>query len=652
MTTPAPERSDPAPGVAALKPNAGFRDSIARERLFAGRPRASVRKARPRILHVGNIANNAYNNAKLLNSAGFDNDVICYDYYHVMGCPEWEDADFSAEGIDHFVPAWRSVDVGTFRRPRWFAQGPQRLCIAYLVRRAGGRRLAAAWTWRMLEAAYALLSRPRASAGSRAVLRVLAGVPPAWGRRLRDRVERGRAAAAEATLAARQRFSGRRRRLLRGVHRLSGRASAPIRRGRLARLDLPWAVRWWRDSRVRRRWRLLRRRLGRAGRRIGRWRDGVRARLTWMDDTRRDSGVPRTARRRGAQRFNSRHRVFRERVEILISLWNAAFPHRVDTLTVDDLEMYEPVFDDWRRLLPLYDVVVAYSTDPILPLLVGVPYVAFEHGTLREIPAENSSRGRCTALSYACAEHVFVTNADCLANARALCGENVTLINHPFDEDHCRGVTGAPQLRAELSRRLDADFLVFFPTRQDWVVGTGYADKANDVFLNAFATLRRRGLRLGMVCCEWGRNVEDSKQLLRDLGVAEHVLWVPPMGVIEFERHALASDLVADQFALGAFGGVMFKAMAVGTPICTYLENDQIACQYPSPPPVLNCRRPPEIEGAVTALVADAERARSLGQAGRQWIERYHGKRDTVARQVAAFGRIMGAGGRHAATES
>ena len=55
----------------------------------------SFREARGRplrVLHIGNVANNAYNNAKLLNRAGLDCDVICYDYYHMMSCPEWEDA--------------------------------------------------------------------------------------------------------------------------------------------------------------------------------------------------------------------------------------------------------------------------------------------------------------------------------------------------------------------------------------------------------------------------------------------------------------------------------------------------------------------------------------------------------------------------------
>ena len=44
-----------------------------------------------RVLHIGNIANNAYNNARIQRQYGIEADVICYDYYHIMSCPEWED---------------------------------------------------------------------------------------------------------------------------------------------------------------------------------------------------------------------------------------------------------------------------------------------------------------------------------------------------------------------------------------------------------------------------------------------------------------------------------------------------------------------------------------------------------------------------------
>ena len=50
-----------------------------------------------RVLHVGNIANNAYNNAKIQREHGIEAHVIAANYYHIMGCPEWEDADMEGE---------------------------------------------------------------------------------------------------------------------------------------------------------------------------------------------------------------------------------------------------------------------------------------------------------------------------------------------------------------------------------------------------------------------------------------------------------------------------------------------------------------------------------------------------------------------------
>ena len=60
---------------------------------------------RPRVLHIGNIANNAYLNASILNVVGIDCDVLCYDCYHVMACPEWESAVFERRAWTNFGPA-------------------------------------------------------------------------------------------------------------------------------------------------------------------------------------------------------------------------------------------------------------------------------------------------------------------------------------------------------------------------------------------------------------------------------------------------------------------------------------------------------------------------------------------------------------------
>lgn len=43
-----------------------------------------------RVLHVGNIAKNAYHNAEFLRRRGVEADVLCYDYPPIMGQPEWK----------------------------------------------------------------------------------------------------------------------------------------------------------------------------------------------------------------------------------------------------------------------------------------------------------------------------------------------------------------------------------------------------------------------------------------------------------------------------------------------------------------------------------------------------------------------------------
>src|SRR5947208_15635590 len=75
-------------------------------------------RGRPlRVLHIGNIANNAYNNAKIQRERNIDADVLSFDYYHIMASPEWEDADFAGKINDDFFPDWWAVDLKGFRRP-------------------------------------------------------------------------------------------------------------------------------------------------------------------------------------------------------------------------------------------------------------------------------------------------------------------------------------------------------------------------------------------------------------------------------------------------------------------------------------------------------------------------------------------------------
>lgn len=541
----------------------------------------------PRVLHIGNIANNAYNNAKILNRAGFDCDVICYDYYHIMACPEWEDADFSGDVGDHFRPRWWRVNLRGFRRPEWFVQGPMDLCIDYLVARRANQGERARRIWRTLQMVNGTrkigLEDPRA----------LAHV---WMMDIRRVAQK---------LLDEEVVERRLRDWYRAWTPRSAALGAAASRGAAAAL-------------------VLHRTVARGGRRALAEMARLRARRVRGSDPLMESPEELFAYAQGR--------------------YASAFPERADSLTSEDAARLLYCLPAWKRLLSCYDIVIGYATDPILPFLSRHRYFALEHGTLREIPFRENWLGRLTAVAYHCAEHVFVTNYDCMDNARSLAGERCSFINHPYDEDHGMTVSGVRETREELQRALDSNFLVFFPTRHDWVPGTGYADKANDRLLRAIASLRREGHAIGLVCCRWGSNVRQSVELIAELGLEAHVLWREPMGVISFERMCGACDMVADQFQIGSFGGVTFKAMAVSAPVCTYIDNAAVGRIYPQPPPVLNCRTEQEIADAIRECLAHPERLAAIAAAGREWIKTHHAAADTVATQAEQFRSFLNAG--------
>jgi hypothetical protein len=519
----------------------------------------------PRILHIGNIANNAYNNAKLLNKVGFDCDVICYDYYHIMGCPEWEDADFKGEIKDQFFPNWNAVVLKNFQRPQWFAQGFLKFCIYYLIAKRQNRKIAAWFWWQFLE----------------------------FGRLYFCFINR-----------------------LLYKYTLIAKLVNLLKRIKNVDIEIFKFFSYLKKNIIR----------------------FVKSKAILLANFPQNINI---IRRNNDSDNKNRISCFDERGQQIIQLFNQKFPERQDKLTFDDLEPYRHIIPLWKQLFDQYDIIQGYSTDPILPLLAKHPYFAFEHGTLRDIPFEATARGRLTSIAYSEAEHVFVTNSDCINNAIFLADNRVSAMNHPYDENHGLQVEGWRELRQEICQKLDVDFLFFFPTRHDWVSGTGYADKGNDIFLNAFCHLRQAGYKVGMVCCQWGANVEDSIKLLSAKDCVDFVLWSQPMGTIQFERTAKACHVVVDQFKLGSFGGIVFKAMAVAAPICTYINENEILKHYSEIPPVINCKNEDELFVNLEAYIKNPAQLSDLASASKLWIDKHHSSWDTLKTQVEQYEKFL-----------
>jgi glycosyltransferase involved in cell wall biosynthesis len=299
------------------------------------------------------------------------------------------------------------------------------------------------------------------------------------------------------------------------------------------------------------------------------------------------------------------------------------------------MQQFERTIGALRPLFDRYDVVQAYATYPILPLLVesSRPYVAFEHGTMREIPFEDSFLGRLLRLAYRRADKVVITNADVLSAARKLGLTNYAFVPHPVDEaKYCPGESG---FRAELGAEAN-DLVCFSPSRHDWDI------KGNDRMLRAFAEFVRAGPSSALLALnEWGADVGRSRALARSLGVEEQIRWLAPLPKRKLIDAYRGADVVLDQFEIGTFGAVGPEAMACGAPVVMAFDAALHEWCFPEPPPVRAARTPTEILHALSALASDPAERIAIGARGRAWVVRHHSSRTLVERQLAVYDEVL-----------
>jgi glycosyltransferase involved in cell wall biosynthesis len=473
-----------------------------------------------RALFIGNIANNSYLNASVLRSRGVHADVLCYDYYHAMGYPEWEECDFEAGLLNQSSPDWTRVHIAEYQRPSWFAQGPLPLCVDYLI---------------------ALNLKHHAKA----------------------------------------------------EHYLGG-----LRRHWIN----PSAVVWQR----------------------------LPIYLRPQSYYYRASALLAGIRRHG----------------VLRKAFAQLFPDREDRYRWTDMLCRPfPISNKLSRLLGMYDVVVGCSIDGAFPLTTGKsPYIAYEHGTIRSIPFEPTPLGRVCALTYRMADMTLITNCDNIEAAHRLGVERYMFMPHPVNEDHRVEALQAASLRRELRDRLAADFVVFHPSRQHWESERHPSwEKGNDVFIKGFARFVKEVCpRAAAVFVEWGKTVNESKRLLAELGVADRVHWVAAMPNRRMVEQIAASDVVADQFFLGAFGSTTPKALFHGRPAMLYLDESRHRWCFPETPPVINARTPEEVFQGLSKLYREPAFQAEIQEKGRAWYDRYHSNRVIVERFSEAFKRVLG----------
>ncbi len=332
----------------------------------------------------------------------------------------------------------------------------------------------------------------------------------------------------------------------------------------------------------------------------------------------------------------------------LISDFKRHYPERKDPLSQSDIDQWLTRCLSYAPMLKRYQLIHAYSLDPIYPLLgnPGQPFICYEHGTLREFPFEESPRGRLYSLSLKRAEKVIITNADCNLAAGRLGLNNYIFIPHIIDDDLFR--PGRSPIETEIKQRTGSNYIFVAPSRHHWKnCPPGLENswfKRNDILIRGLGRLFRNkpGLKATVIFFEWGQEVGLSKQLIHECGFSEKVIWKPILSKPAIKDYYCAADIILDQFnsGIGTFGAVVPEAMACAKPvILNYKENLHHWC-YPELPPAINAPDEERIESEITKLIANKDYRLAIGERGRHWFDRYHSSNVVIGKMVDVYMNI------------
>lgn len=602
-----------------------------------------------RVLHIGNIANNAYNNACIQRKYGIEADVLCYNYYHIMGCPEWEDGSFQEQSfgaeLDHFKPNWWATSLGGWSRPRWFVQGPSALCIDYLRAKNAGWKVAAALKWLQLEFAawaHAQSAQPDAVA------------PNNLPRRLRFHgwVNASARNKGGATLSL--------YRLWLGTSVANGVLGPSFgeRTGKAASLfDCMSAAVWLAIRKLRKPGlRDDREDIARVRREVEGFPGIKRAvvsslvnpvflvkvlfdlirvpvrRLLLMKAPISNSGLIATSMLNEPDRLKEVERLTNAIREDPVELDGQSLSYREEYITNHPRP--------FEAILSHYDIIQGYAIDGLIPLINGVKnFTSYEHGTLREIPFEKNLTGLICRFAFQLSPRVFVTNSDVLPSVErlGLKKDSVTYLPHAFDDTKLlRFRAGHP----ELSPPASGPVLFFSPTRQHWKTGNSSWQKGNDIFIRAAAQIGSRH-DFKLVLVEWGQEVADSRALIDQLSLSSKVEWVQPMSKADLWKYYCSCHAVVDQFVVPALGGVGFESMVLGRRLITAIDREQTALFFGEAPPCLDARSVEECAARMREVIGDPLDAKRRGEAARQWMATYHSAERIVALQSKAYNALL-----------
>lgn len=300
----------------------------------------------------------------------------------------------------------------------------------------------------------------------------------------------------------------------------------------------------------------------------------------------------------------------------------------------DWIKFYDMKKNSWKFSLlktmrnNKYDLIHAHAEMPIFAFLSRKNFIAQTLGSdLSEMAFSNSLKGRLLRLAYKKAVLVIFTSPKDPKLLEKLNIEKTIFLPPIWDMSFF-----TPK---NVQRDSYQDqFVIFHPSSHIWDV------KGNDILLRGFSKFLKNFPNSILLCIDWGKDVEKSKELIKKLELENNVKFLNHLTSDELLYYYNMSDVVADQFIHHGIGGVGMESFCCSKPLIVSCHENAYKNLHSQPPPVNHATTENEITSKLEELT-DRKKRDQFGKMGLNWFHHYLEPTKIAKQYVAVYNGVI-----------
>jgi len=277
-----------------------------------------------------------------------------------------------------------------------------------------------------------------------------------------------------------------------------------------------------------------------------------------------------------------------------------------------------------------YEIIIALTEFPIFAIFSGKPFIVVSTGSdMRELIFEKSVKGYLYRLAYKKAKAILWSEPD-----KAEIIKKLKISSKAFFLGIPRYSNFHPE---KVSKRdLEGKFVIFHPTRQDWI------HKRNDLFLHAFNKLCSLRNDIFLIISNEGPDKNKAIKILSEGKGNGKFRFIPNANFEQLQFFYNMADVIVDQFGVGSFGMISIESMMCKKPVIIGLDVSSFKTNnIEIPKGMIIANSSEEILQKLNKIVSEEQYRKNLGEENRKYIEKYRNPEKMTEEYISICKKIL-----------